>query len=102
MPEKPWKRAEREVAKRLGGVRVKRHGEPAPDVVSEWCVAEVKTRRHLPKWIISALFGVVRQAPNYKLPILILKDLTTHDVLWVIRERDGLDSFGPVAAKREK
>ena len=58
MSDAPWKRIEREVAKRLRGERVPVSGRPGPDVVSVcggFILAEVKHRRQLPKWLTSAL-----------------------------------------------
>lgn len=102
MPEKPWKRAERRVAKRLGGERVKRHGEAAPDVVAPHLVAEVKLRRQLPRWITDALFRIRTLHGPHKMRVLILKETGLPYTLVVMELRDFEDWFGPIAAKREE
>ena len=102
MPEKPWKRAERQVAKRLGGQRVKRHGEAAPDVFAPHLVAEVKLRKALPAWITLALLVARSHAKPSQLPIAVLKEHGTGITLVVMYLVDFEDWFGPIAAKTEK
>lgn len=50
-----WKRAERVVAKRLGGERVGNRGMASEDVHHPWLSIEVKTRKSLPAWLVGAV-----------------------------------------------
>ena len=55
MAEARWKRHERQVAQLLGGRRQPNTGRPSPDVLSPQWAIEVKTRRSLPRWLLTAL-----------------------------------------------
>ncbi len=59
-----WKRAERAVAKALGGQRTSKTGQGtnAPDVETESWSIEVKHRDQLPLWLTEALAQAVRNA----------------------------------------
>ena len=101
MPEKPWKRAERQVAERLGGQRVIRHGEAVPDVVTPLLVAEVKLRKRLPRWITDALFRIRALHGPHKMRVLILKESGDPYTLVVMELQEFEGWFGPIAAKKE-
>jgi hypothetical protein len=58
MADKTWKRAEREIARRLGGRRVPVTGRQrgdAPDVTHKNLSIEVKHRKALPAWLLDAM-----------------------------------------------
>ena len=101
MPEKPWKQAERQVAQRLGGQRVKRHGEATSDVVTPHLVAEVILRKRLPRWILYAVNDAKAFAGARRLPIAVLKDMTYDKTLVVMDLSDFQAWFGPITAKKE-
>ena len=101
MPEKPWKRAERQVAQQLGGERVKRHGEASPGVVTPHLVVKVKLRKDLPAWIISALLVARSHAKPSQLPLAVLKEHGTGTTLVVMHLPDFEAWFGPITAKKE-
>ncbi len=102
MPEKPWKRAERQVAKRLGGERVKRQGERAPDVVTPYLVADVKMRKRLPRWITDAIFRIRSLHGPRKMRILILEEEGFPYTLVVMELTDFKQWFGPIAAHKQE
>jgi hypothetical protein len=87
------KHAERKVARLLGGDRVGYLG--GPDVVAGHLYVEVKTRRHLPAWLLEA----VAQAKGYtddQLPIVVLHRAGDPyaDALVVLRMEDYLQWHG--------
>ena len=100
MPEKPWKKAERQVAKRLGGVRVKRHGEAAPDVVSPLFEAQVILRKRLPRWITNAVLRVQAQGSPRKMRVVILMEAEQSGLLVVMALTELEAWFGQL--KREQ
>lgn len=101
MPEKPWKQAERNVAKRLGGQRVKRHGGAAADVVTPHLIAEVMLRKRLPRWITDAVLRIRTLSGPRKLRVVILKEQGLPYTL-VVMELDDFEAwFGPITAKKE-
>lgn len=76
MGDKPWKAHEREVAKKLGGVRALQLGRGAPDVLHPDYTIECKYRLNLPKLITDGL----KQANSYnakKIPLLVLRQART-------------------------
>jgi hypothetical protein len=56
MPDKAWKRLEREAATIIGGRRQPSQGVPAPDILGpgnwKW---EHKARQNLPQWLLDAI-----------------------------------------------
>jgi len=94
MSDKTWKRIEREVAKRLNGVRLPCDGTPRPDVIQlagGFVLAEVKHRRRLPRWLHDALIQVEVHAEADQLAVAVLheKYQTIDDSLVLMR----LDDF---------
>lgn len=95
-----WKQTEREVAKRLGGVRsgvVAQWGNPGvPDVVSDWLAVEVKSRRSLPWWLKDALAQARAGAGVEQLPIVVLHETNARhdDDMVMMRFKDFQDWFG--------
>ena len=75
MTDRAWKRAERAVAKRLGGQRVGNSGRNTQDVSHEWLSIEVKTRKLLPAWLRGALQQARANAPADRLPVAILHQI---------------------------
>jgi hypothetical protein len=55
MGEARWKRHERLVARALGGERLPNAGRRGPDALAGPWAIEVKTRRSLPRWLLTAL-----------------------------------------------
>lgn len=89
-----WKAVELRVAKRLSGQRVGCTGSNTPDVVTDWCEAEVKQRQFLPKWLTTAMEQAVRNCGHGKLPLLVLHEHGKHDMLVVLRMSDFVEWFG--------
>jgi hypothetical protein len=73
MAEAKWKRAERQVAAIVGGVRVPNVGKAAPDVICRrWCI-EVKLRSRLPLWLERGLAQAEGAAKERGLaPLLVI------------------------------
>jgi len=73
MAEAKWKRAERQVAAIVGGVRVPNVGKAAPDVICRgWCI-EVKLRSRLPLWLERGLAQAEAGAKERGLtPLLVI------------------------------
>jgi hypothetical protein len=73
MAEAKWKRAERQVAAIVGGVRVPNVGKAAPDVICQgWCI-EVKLRSRLPLWLERGLAQAEAAAKERGLtPLLVI------------------------------
>jgi len=94
VPEKVWKRTERRIARLLGGQRVAAHGRRAIDVDAGWLQVEVKERRRLPVWIVSALARARAHAGDNQLGIVVLHEEGAHDDLVVLSLRDWLEWFG--------
>ena len=67
-----WKRAEREIAALLGGVRVPNSGRGQPDVIAGNLAVQVKTRKDLPGWLEDALDQAIRDAEAGQQPVVIL------------------------------
>ena len=72
MADKLWKQTERAVARRLGGVRVGPSGKATADVVSDWLSVEVKTRKTLPAWLLSAIEQAAKNNDDGRLPVVVL------------------------------
>jgi len=72
-PRARAKRAERTIARLLGGERVKKPGQRAPDVVSEWFEAEVKDYAKAPEVPYRELQKLRMSTPRDKLALFIYK-----------------------------
>ncbi len=98
MPDKCWKACERRVAHILGGRRTGPSGRTGPDVVSDWLSVEVKTRRHLPAWLLAALQQARTGCPESRLPLVILHRVggRHEDDLVILGLGDFAEWFGPV------
>jgi len=94
-----WKDVERAVAHRLGGQRVPVSGRAGqPDVVHPWLAIEVKHRRSLPRWLLSALAQARAAAQPGQLPVAVLHEhgQRYRDALVVLRLADFEEWFGPL------
>jgi hypothetical protein len=100
-PDKPWKRAEREIARIIGGERVPITGRirgSAPDVAHEWLSVECKQRRRLPEWLHDAMSQAKASARGDQLPVAILHESGRpySSALVVLELRHFVDHFGEV------
>ena len=97
-----WKEAERRIARLLHGRRVGNQGSATEDVAHDWLSVEVKHRRTLPAWLTAALSQAQRNAPDSRLPVVILHQHGTRSSNDVVCVKLGnwLDWFGddPLAA----
>ena len=96
---KTWKAAELKIAEKLGGKRAGNTGRMGPDVLHEVYAPEVKTTRSgFPKWLTSAIAQAVRNAPEGKLPLVVLHRVGDKydDALVVVRLKDWRDWYGDV------
>lgn len=102
MSNKPWKRTERVLAKRLGATRVGCTGYRTADVINGWLAVEVKHRKQLPSWLKEALGQMVRTAKDEQLAIVVLHEtgMRHDDDLVVLRLGDFQDWLGEVRAER--
>lgn len=94
MPEKAWKVIERNEAKRLRAERVKRHGEWAPDAMSDWLCIEIKARKKLPTWITDAVRSARAKANERQLGIAVLHAMGEHDSYVIMSRNDFIAWFG--------
>ena len=69
-----WKSIERKVCKALGLTRSGNLGRAAPDGYGDWLIVEVKHRRVLPAWILSALATAKAHAGTSKLGVAVLHE----------------------------
>jgi len=71
---KSWKEAEKGVAAMLGGERVSNTalGLRSADVETEAYSVEVKSRKSLPAWLLSAVNQAHRNCAAGKLPLVVL------------------------------
>ena len=77
MADKLWKRAEREIAERIGGKRVPVTGRgrgSEPDIRHEWLSVEVKSRNSIPAWIKDAMAQAVASIRGDQLPIVVIHE----------------------------
>jgi hypothetical protein len=100
-PDKNWKRAEREIAARIGGRRVPITGRirgSAPDIEHEWLSVECKQRRRLPEWIRDAMSQAKASARGDQLPVAILHETgRPYSSAFVVLELQAfIDHFGEV------
>jgi len=93
-PEAPWKRIEREEARKLGGKRIPIGTPGAPDVESDWLCVEIKARKRLPTWIKEALRSARAKAKDNQLGIVSLHEMREHDSLILISRDDFINWFG--------
>lgn len=99
MPEKPWKRAKREIADLVGGHQVLWASYEAPDVASDTLVLNVKLRLQLPRWIVEEVEKARHLTPGYKLGGMVMMQGSTGDKYLVLRLSDYLAWH--VGGKRE-
>ncbi len=71
-----WKRAERQVAQALGGVRLPNSGRGQPDVVADRFAVQVKVRETLPLWLTDAVAQAERDAGDDQVPVLVLSQVS--------------------------
>lgn len=93
MSRPDWKRTERTIAGRLGGVRVPVSGRTrgdAPDVAHPRLAVECKHRATLPAWLLEAMAQAEACANPEQIPVAILHEHgRRHDVdLCVLRLAD--------------
>lgn len=97
MPDKPWKAFEREVAKKMGGVRMGPTGRMTNDVDHEHFAIECKYRKAIPGFLLAGIkqAEINSSSPN-KTPILFLKKPRSNlkDDMVVMRASDFYDWFG--------
>ena len=74
MPDKAWKRHEREIAALLGGIRLPNSGRGQPDVLVGNLAFQVKTTKALPAWLTAAMEQATRDAAPGQLPAVILSE----------------------------
>jgi hypothetical protein len=67
-----WKRHEREVAALLGGMRLPNAGRSQADVITRNLAVQVKTRTHLPVWLLRALDQAERDCDADRIPVVVL------------------------------
>ncbi len=98
MTNATWKHTERAVARALGGERASKHGqgESTPDVLTSAYAVEVKHRKELPAWLKEAMAQSVRNAPEGKLPLVVLHESGCRhgEDLVMMRLADFRDWFG--------
>jgi hypothetical protein len=100
-PERAWKRAEREIAQRIGGERVPITGRArgsAPDIAHNLFAVECKQRRRLPEWIRDAMSQARASARRDQLPIAVLHESGRpySSALVVLELADFVDYFGEI------
>ena len=71
MGDKPWKRAERQVAAALGTTRNPNNGRRQADIDAGPFAVEHKTRKTIPAWLTSALRQASASADG-RTPIVVL------------------------------
>ena len=93
---KAYKAHEERTAAAVSGERVSAPWRKGPDVVSDWIVAECKSREKLPQWIVNAVRQAADAAGEYQLPVAVLhqKYQRSKDDLVVMRLEDFLAWFG--------
>lgn len=72
MADQRWKRAEREIATLLGGVRLPNSGTGQPDVIAGNLAVQVKTKTALPAWLVDAMDQAIRDAGDTQQPVVVL------------------------------
>ncbi len=92
-----WKFAERRIARQLGGQRIPVSGRAGqPDIRHPWLSIEVKHRRRLPRWLLTALAQAEQAATPGQLPVAILHQHGQRysEALVVLRLQDFREWFG--------
>lgn len=98
-PESPrarGKRAERSVARRLGGLRVGVLGKPGPDVKGSWFIAEVKSIQQAPESPYLVLRLLKLRAKAGETCIYCFKRPAWHDYVACMELKDLEDLVGPL------
>lgn len=75
MPDKPWKRTEREVAALVGGQRVPVSGRQRgdqPDVCHPRLSLEIKHRATLPGWLTTAMAQAEAASRDGRIPTVVI------------------------------
>jgi len=88
MTEKRWKAQERRIARALNCIRLKRGGEPGPDLANEVLLVEVKDRTELPAWLLAGLAQSRDSATPRQLGILVITSNSTRQALVVMDLED--------------
>ena len=100
---KPWKNAEKGIARAMGGERVSNRfmGLDVTDVVCGIFACEVKERKVVPAWLLQAMAQSERNARNGRVPIVALHRLGDryNDALIVMRLSDFTDLHGEFKPK---
>jgi len=92
-----WKAEERRVAKLLHGRRNGATGRNTPDVENTTFAVECKHRKSLPAWLWQAVDQARRNAPDGKLPLVVLHEKFRKRRLVVLDLSDFLEWYGEVA-----
>ena len=71
---KRWKDVELRIAKLLEGQRAGAVGKEGPDVLHPILAPEIKTREKLPAWLTGAMQQAEDNAPEGKLPFIVLHE----------------------------
>ena len=72
MQRSSWKRAERAIARILGGTRIPVTGRKGPDVAHPTLSVEVKSRTDLPQYLWEWLGQAADGADESKVPVVVL------------------------------
>lgn len=83
-----WKRAERRVAKAVGGERRPVRGRGEPDVVAPGLDLEVKYRRALPRWLKEAVEQASGRRRSLKAAVLLERGKHIDSALVVMKMRE--------------
>lgn len=94
MPEKPWKRTQRTIARSVGGKRLISLGASGPNVVSDNLVLEVRLRKELPRWIVEGVEKARRFTTRWRLGGLVMREEATGAEYIVLRLSDYLAWHG--------
>ncbi len=74
MPDRAWKRQERQVADLLGSKRNPNTGQHHADIDAGPFAVEHKARKSLPRWLTDAL-QQARNSANGRTPIVVLSEV---------------------------
>jgi len=72
MPDRKWKRVERNLAAILEGIRVPNSGYGQPDVIAGTLAVQAKDRKTFPQWIFDAVDQSKVDAGDNMMPVLVL------------------------------
>lgn len=72
MPDRRWKRLERETAARLGARRSPNTGRAAADIDAGPFAIEHKARKALPRWFLDAVAQAQRNAREGQTPVVVI------------------------------